>query len=172
MGSTDGKNSGRVEDGGRRNIEGSKEEEISSIPDGTGFSGAADQEIATEEGEGGSRGAGGADIDQFVDAPSREIPPTIPSELDELLVRLGKVAGEAGYIFVGGLVPYRRAEKGNAPWEIDVEKDPIRVTNIEESQNVRVSMALMAYLMESMQGDLAKELGVGSVPGTEGQVPS
>jgi hypothetical protein len=90
--------------------------------------------------------------------------------VNDLLQKAGKQLGEEGYIFVGGLIPYRKTSTGG--WEIDTDKETLRISNINEAQSARVSMALMAYLIEEMQGDLAKELGVEAIPGLAGQVPS
>jgi hypothetical protein len=43
---------------------------------------------------------------------------------------------------------------------MDIDKDPVRISNLNEAASVRVAMGLMAYLIESMQGDLEAELGL------------
>ena len=78
--------------------------------------------------------------------------------MDKMLFEIGRRLGEEGYIFVGGLIPYTKKPDGG--WEMDTEKDPVRLTNINEAQSVRVVMGLFAYLIETMQGELAAELGL------------
>jgi hypothetical protein len=82
----------------------------------------------------------------------------VSAETDRLLNELGKKLGDEGYILIAGLLPYKDSPTGG--WDLNTEKDPLRVTNINEAASVRVTMGLFAYLIESMQGDLAAEMGL------------
>ena|SRR5438445_6814663 len=84
----------------------------------------------------------------------------ISQEIQGLLRLLAEATHKAGFIVVGGLIPFKvvKGNKGQDAWEIDAKKESSRFFNIEDAQSARVATGLFAFLIEEMNSEMKEEL--------------